>query len=133
MELQVTVLICDVCKERDVPAKKYLLAIGESEPKRRDLCDRDAAPVLAAFGLPAEPVTEMAPGPDQPPTGAGAAATPAKKAAPRKAAAKKATAKKTVAKKTAVKKTAAKKTLGARTMTLAEIEAEKAKAAAGTS
>ncbi|MEV0437796.1 hypothetical protein AB0I84_00730 [Streptomyces spectabilis] len=125
MELQVTVLICDVCKKRDVPAKKYLLAIGESEPKRRDLCDEDAAPVLAAFGLLAEPVTETAPEPEQPPT-------PAKKAVAKKTAARKTVAKKTTAKRTAEKRTAAKKTLGARTMTLEEIEAEKAKAA-GTS
>src|SRR5579885_1384683 len=34
VEVQVTVLVCDVCKRRDVPAKKYLLAVGESEPRR---------------------------------------------------------------------------------------------------
>ncbi|MFF7021394.1 hypothetical protein ACFY97_10300 [Streptomyces klenkii] len=126
MELQVTVLICDVCKERDVPAKKYLLAIGESEPKRRDLCDRDAAPVLAAFGLSAEqPVAETAPETKQPPA-------PATKTAAKKTAAKKTAAKRTAAKKTAAKKATPKKTLGARETTLEEIAAEKAKNAAGT-
>ncbi|NWF28259.1 hypothetical protein HW130_18625 [Streptomyces sp. PKU-EA00015] len=59
MDVTITVRVCDICKRRDRPATRYTLTADEAEPRERDLCDEDAAPLLDLFGgtLP-EPRTE---------------------------------------------------------------------------
>ncbi|MFG2147365.1 hypothetical protein ACGFRG_24740 [Streptomyces sp. NPDC048696] len=133
MEVTVTMVVCDVCKRQDRPAQKYLLAVGDTEPVRKDLCVEDAAPVVALFFEPEAAAPEAAVTLDGPQghdretaRPAREPAAPAKKAAAKRAPAKKATAKKTTAKKTATRR----KSLGARTLTPEQIEAEKAAARA---
>ncbi|MFI6275929.1 hypothetical protein [Streptomyces sp. NPDC050988] len=125
MDVTITVRVCDICKRRDRNATRFTLTPDEGKPRQRDLCDEDAAPVLAVFGEDALKATEDdsadSPAPQEP--------------AAKKAPAKKAAAKKAVAKKTTAKKTAAGTRRPRRTpvRTLAEIEAEKkAKAAEQT-
>ncbi|MGW3336219.1 hypothetical protein ACWDCL_01895 [Streptomyces sp. NPDC001009] len=107
MDVTITMRVCDECKRRDRPATRYTLTAEEGEPVTRDLCDDDAAPLLAVFG---DAPKEEKEAPPQVPV-----RRPAKKVAAKKATAKKATAKKA--------------TTGRRTriLTMAEIEAEKAK------
>lgn len=133
MEVTVTMVVCDVCKRQDRPAKKYLLAVGDTEPVRKDLCVEDAAPVVALFFEPGTAALEAAVALDGPEgqdretaRPARESAAPAKKAAGKRAPAKKATAKKTTAKKTTPRRTG----LGARKATPEQIEAEKAAARA---
>ncbi|MEU3265126.1 hypothetical protein [Streptomyces bacillaris] len=53
MDLTITVRVCDECKRRDRDATRYTLTPEEGKPRTRDLCDEDAAPLLAVFGEPA--------------------------------------------------------------------------------
>ncbi|WP_265106701.1 hypothetical protein [Streptomyces sp. ET3-23] len=147
MEVQVTMLVCDECERRDVPARKYTLAVEGGEPIRKDLCLDDAAPLLKLFypgaslasfaeeeSATAESAEETAPeqAPEQetppaPRTAPARRATPVKKTVAKKATpARKTAAKKTPAKKATTKKGAGRERLGARVMTLEQIEAEKA-------
>ncbi|KOG26827.1 hypothetical protein [Streptomyces viridochromogenes] len=126
MDVTITVRVCDRCKDRGKPATRYSLKPDGGEAVTRDLCDEDAAPVLAVFDLVVSEDSEPEP-----------VATEARPPAQRAASAKKTTAKKTTAKKTttegaAAEEAAAKPRRRGRTpvKTLAEIEASKKAAAA---
>lgn len=111
MELTISVRLCDKCKSKDRPTTRYTLAQAGAEPRERDLCDEDAAPLTAIFGddLAAQGPPELSPlervaAEIQ----AATEARPIKAAAPRGGKTKaevpeqpKASAKKTAAKKTA--------------------------------
>ncbi|MFI9205302.1 hypothetical protein [Streptomyces sp. NPDC053048] len=139
VELQITMLVCDVCERRDVPAKRYTLAVEDGEPIRKDLCLDDATPLIKLFypgasvaafteaeaeAAPETPAEEEAQAEEEEPQAApmkraaprtrpaAKKATAAKRTTAKKAAAKKTTAKKAAAKKTVAKKTVAKKTTG---------------------
>ncbi|MGW0705078.1 hypothetical protein ACWD4G_03720 [Streptomyces sp. NPDC002643] len=78
MDVTITVRVCDKCKRQDRPATRYSLTADESKPVTRDLCDEDAAPVLAVFDLAVVENSEPEPAEPKPPTQRRA---PAKKAA----------------------------------------------------
>lgn len=63
MELTITVRLCDQCKSKDRPTTRYTLALAGSEPRERDLCDEDAAPLRDLFGddLAVQGPPELAP------------------------------------------------------------------------
>ncbi|MFI5861802.1 hypothetical protein [Streptomyces sp. NPDC051546] len=63
MELTITVRLCDQCKSKDRPTTRYTLALVGSEPRERDLCDEDAAPLRDLFGddLAVQGPPELAP------------------------------------------------------------------------
>ncbi|MGP3686253.1 hypothetical protein ACTVZO_16360 [Streptomyces sp. IBSNAI002] len=63
MELTITVRLCDQCKNKDRPTTRYTLALAGCEPRERDLCDEDAAPLRDLFGddLAAQGPPELAP------------------------------------------------------------------------
>jgi hypothetical protein len=114
MDVTITVRVCDICKRQDRNATRYTLTPDEGESRQRDLCDEDAAAVLAIFVEDVEEVSE-GDSTDAP--------------APREPAAKKAAAKKTPAKK-APAKTATRRPRRTPVRTMEEIAAEKkAKAA----
>ncbi|MFG2850882.1 hypothetical protein ACGFZ9_09450 [Streptomyces mirabilis] len=118
MDVTITVRVCDICKRRDRNATRYTLTPDEGEPRQRDLCDEDAAAVLAVFVEDVEKVSED---------------DSADSPAPQEPAAKKAPAKKAAAKKAVAKKTAGtRRPRRTPVRTIEEIEAEK-KAKAGQS
>ncbi|MCX5237214.1 hypothetical protein OG824_18610 [Streptomyces prunicolor] len=104
MDVTITVRVCDICKRRDRNATRYTLTPDEGEPRQRDLCDEDAAAVLAVFVEDVEKVSED---------------DSADSSAPQEPAAKKAPAKKAVAKK------ATRRPRRTPVRTMEEIEAEK--------
>ncbi|MFI1655609.1 hypothetical protein ACH4ZU_11980 [Streptomyces sp. NPDC020472] len=113
MDVTITVRVCDICKRQDRPATRYTLTVDGAKPKVRDLCDDDAAPVLATFDEAVEEAREdAAPSQD---------AAPAKKTTMRRTA----PAKKAVAKKIVAKKAAAGRRGKTPVMTMEEIEALK--------
>jgi hypothetical protein len=119
MDVTITMRVCDICERRDRPATRYTLTSENGEPKTRDLCAEDAAPIEKVFG-PLETAEEEKPGPLY----LNAAEEGAEEGEP---AAKKATARKTTAKKTTAKKAAAPRRRGRTPVrTLDQIEAEKA-------
>ncbi|MFD3325792.1 hypothetical protein [Streptomyces sp. NPDC058701] len=63
MELTITVRLCDQCKSKDRATTRYTLALTGAEPRDRDLCDEDAAPLRDLFGddLAAQGPPELAP------------------------------------------------------------------------
>ncbi|MER5851025.1 hypothetical protein ABT126_29365 [Streptomyces sp. NPDC002012] len=149
MDLTITVRGCDQCKRNDRPATRYTLTIENGEQVTRDLCAEDAAPLEAVFG-PLPQAEELSPTDafkeqiltllneheeeatarraQREAEGREANPAPAKTAAVKKAPAKKATSarKTTAAKKAAAKKAPAKQS-GTKSMTVAQIEALKAK------
>ncbi|MER7109679.1 hypothetical protein [Streptomyces sp. NPDC000229] len=86
MDVTITVRVCDKCKRRDRPATRYSLSTEGDEPKTRDLCDEDAAPVLEVFDLTVSEAGEPEPAQreDKPPAQRKAPAAKAAKKAPAK-------------------------------------------------